>query len=235
MAFYEGVRADFGSLRRELDQIERTYTMNRLTYLSRKRNTPDERVDDPNERLYYRIRDMYNGVRRPRYSAAMLYFFINKTAYSGMIRYNASGEFNVPYGHYPTLNTTGVTMAHQSLLASAKVYNLDYHAVFAKAEPDDFMFLDPPYDCIFSDYGNAEHKDGFNEKNHRDLAAAFRALPCKALMVIGKTPLTQELYADAIVDTYAKAYAVNIRNRFKSSATHLVVTNYPTPAKQSKK
>jgi hypothetical protein len=23
---------------------------------------------------------------------------------------------------------------------------------------DDFMFLDPPYDCIFSDYGNEEYR-----------------------------------------------------------------------------
>lgn len=165
----------------------------------------------------------------------MLYFFINKTAYSGMIRYNANGEFNVPFGHYPALNTIGVTQAHQNLLASAKLYNLDYREVFARAKPDDFMFLDPPYDCVFSDYGNAEHKDGFNEKNHRDLAEAFKVLPCKALMVIGRTPLTQELYFDAIVDTYTKAYAVNIRNRFKSSATHLVVTNYGTSSRRSNK
>lgn len=60
MAFYEGVRSDFPSLRRELDKIERTYATNRRTYVARKKKTPDVRVDDPNERLYYRIRDMYN-------------------------------------------------------------------------------------------------------------------------------------------------------------------------------
>ena len=46
------------------------------------------------------------------------------------------------------------------------------------------------------------------------------------MMVIGKTPLTEELYNDLIVDEYGKQYAVNIRNRFKSVAKHIVVTNY---------
>ena len=92
--------------------------------------------------------------------------------------------------------------------------------------PDDFVFLDPPYDCVFSDYGNEEYKDGFNDDSHRKLAQDFKNLNCRALMVIGRTPLTEELYDDMIVDEYAKKYAVNIRNRFKSAANHILVANY---------
>ena len=39
---------------------------------------------------------------------------------------------------------------------------------------DDFVFLDPPYDCIFSDYGNIQYQDGFNEENHRRFAEQYR-------------------------------------------------------------
>ena len=88
------------------------------------------------------------------------------------------------------------------------------------------MFLDPPYDCIFNDYGNIEAVNGFDEAEHRRLASDFRNLKCKAMMVIGKTPLTVELYGDLIKDEYFKSYAVNIRNRFKSESKHIVVTNY---------
>jgi DNA adenine methylase len=88
------------------------------------------------------------------------------------------------------------------------------------------MFLDPPYDCVFSDYGNREIKDGFNEAEHRRLREAFFKLECKALMVIGKTELTYSLYKDSIVHEYEKAYAVNIRNRFKSAGKHILVSNY---------
>ena len=45
-------------------------------------------------------------------------------------------------------------------------------------------------------------------------------------MIIGKTPLTEELYGNNIVDEYKKNYSVNIRNRFKSDAMHIIVTNW---------
>ncbi|MCM5530628.1 Dam family site-specific DNA-(adenine-N6)-methyltransferase [Parasegetibacter sp. NRK P23] len=226
ISFYLGVKNDFGTLKSELSEIERTYTENRKNFEELKSKTPNERVDDANESLYYQIRDMFNELADKRYSDALIYFFINKTAYSGMIRYNAKGEFNVPYGRYANLNTSLVTQSHSNLLAKTEIYNLDYSQIFEMATEDDFMFLDPPYDCIFSDYGNIEHKDGFNERNHIELANQYKNLRCKALMVIGRTPLTEKLYGDMIVDEYGKSYAVNIRNRFKSEASHILISNY---------
>lgn len=226
MAFYIGVKSDFGALQKELSEIEKVYRRNRKKFEKLKAQTPSERVNDDNETLYYQIRDMFNDLAIKKYSDTLLYFFINKTAYSGMIRYNSKGEFNVPYGRYANMNTSLVTQAHSKLLCNAKIYNLDYKEIFKMATEDDFMFLDPPYDCVFSDYGNTEHKDGFNEKNHIELAKAYKQLKCKALMVIGRTPLTEKLYGDMIVDEYGKSYAVNIRNRFKSSASHILISNY---------
>ena len=157
------------------------------------------------------------------YLEGVLYFFINKTAYSGMIRYNRKGEFNVPFGRYPHLNTELVTQQHSDLLKGAELFSVDYSQIFEMAKKDDFIFLDPPYDCVFNDYGNT---DRFDEAEHRRLAADFRNLPCRALMVIGKTPLTEELYKEYICDEYYKKYAVNIKNRFKNDKMHLVVKNY---------
>lgn len=224
--FYKGVRDDFPKLRKELDEIEAVYEANRRDYEVLKEKVPFERVEDKNETLYYLLRDMFNNKINKEYSDALLYYFINKTAYSGMIRYNADGEFNVPYGRYKHLSTQQISSSHSKLLRRTEIYNVDYSKIFNMCNENDFVFLDPPYDCTFSDYGNVEYKDGFNEESHRRLAEDFRNLPCKALMVIGKTPLTEELYAQFIVDKYEKIYAVNIRNRFKSEAKHIVVANY---------
>lgn len=226
MDFYRGVRDDYSSVRRDLDELEKIYSANREAFDRLKAKTPDLRVEDKNEDFYYGIRDMFNGLRKSKYSDAAIYYFINKTAYSGMIRYNARGEFNVPFGRYKNLNTSFVTEEHSNLLQSTELFNGDYSVVFEQAEKDDFMFLDPPYDCIFSDYGNEEYKDGFNDDSHIALAEAFRNLKCKALLVIGRTPLTERLYGDMIVDEYDKSYAVNIRNRFKAAATHILVANF---------
>ena len=233
ISFYLGVKNNFDNLKNELNNIERIYTQNRKNFEEQKNKTPDKRVDDENEILYYQIRNMFNELIEKQYSDALLYFFINKTAYSGMIRYNSKGEFNVPYGRYENLNTTLVTKSHSKFLANTEIYNLDYSEIFKMSTEDDFMFLDPPYDCVFSDYGNAEHKDGFNEKNHIDLAIQYKQLNCKSLMVIGRTPLTEELYSDMIVDEYGKTYSVNIRNRFKSEASHILISNYGNVAKKN--
>lgn len=45
-------------------------------------------------------------------------------------------------------------------------------------------------------------------------------------MVIGRTPMTEELYSGYMVYEYEKNYAVNIHNRFKAAASHIVVANY---------
>lgn len=227
MQFYIGVRDNYDALRKELTEVEILYKRNRAEFDALKAAHPTERVDDKNEEMYYHLRAQFNGTEEKTYSDALLYYYINKTAYSGMIRYNAQGEYNVPFGRYPNLNTRLVTMQHSHLLKRAEVLNLDYGVIFDMANDDDFMFLDPPYDCTFSDYGNVAYRDdGFNEQEHRRLAQDFKNLSCKALMIIGKTPLTAELYGGYIREEYEKNYAVNIRNRFKSMATHIVVANY---------
>ena len=226
MKFYEGVRDDYEKLRMELDSVESLYENNRKEFDLLKREHPNEIVADRNESLYYEIRDMFNGKQEKTYSDALIYYFINKTSYSGMIRYNAKGEFNVPFGRYRHLNTKIITKEHSLLLQKAQLFNTDYSDIFKMLKKDDFVFLDPPYDCTFSDYGNNEYKEGFTKEEHARLADEFRRIPCKALMVIGKTELTENLYRDFVVDEYEKVYSVNIRNRFKSSSMHMVVINY---------
>ncbi len=224
--FYAGLRINPQLMRQQLLDLQIEYEKNQAQYKELKTHYPDERVENRNEYLYYQIRDMYNGKIPSTYLDGVLYYFINKTAYSGMIRHNAAGEYNVPFGRYPNFNTRLITDSHIQLLQQTELSCVDYAEVFQRASINDFIFLDPPYDCIFNDYGNIDMMNGFDEEHHRRLANDFRNLPCKALMVIGKTQLTEELYGEYIIDEYFKNYAVNIRNRFKADAKHIVVANY---------
>ena len=224
--FYRDVRDRFDELSKELSTIQTIYEKNQLAYREKKKKDPDKRIPNANEELYYSLRDQYNGLAKATYSRAALYFFINKTAYSGMIRYNAQGHFNVPFGRYENFNTALVTKEHSLLLQRTEILCADYEESFKRAGKGDFMYLDPPYDCDFNDYGNQQLANGFDEAEHRRLAKLFRKLKCRAMMVIGHTPLTEELYGDLVKAEYVKDYAVNIRNRFHSQATHYVVTNY---------
>ncbi|MBT9776290.1 Dam family site-specific DNA-(adenine-N6)-methyltransferase [Clostridium sp. MCC353] len=225
-SFYKEMKECYPQARGQLDEIQGIYEENQRQYEALKKEHPDDHIENKNEAFYYWMRDMFNHKTEAKYLDAVIYFFINKTAYSGMIRYNANGEFNVPFGRYKNLNTKLITDKHYELLGRTDIYNCDYSEIFNMARADDFIFLDPPYDCVFSDYGNETYKNGFGEEEHRRLANDFRNLPCKTLLVIGKTPLTEELYGSHIIDEYDKSYAVNIRNRFKTDAKHIVVTNY---------
>ena len=45
-------------------------------------------------------------------------------------------------------------------------------------------------------------------------------------MVIGKTPLTEELYRGYIKNEYGVKYAIDIKNRMPRNNGHLIITNY---------
>ena len=237
MQFYSQLRDSYSTMRMQLDIIQKLYEDNQKKYKIAKQKNPEERVPNENETLYYYLRNLFNhqGFERQVFNfdklpndllEGVVYFFINKTAYSGMIRYNSVGEYNVPFGRYPNLNTQLVTEQHSKLLQNAEIFNVDYREIFNMARKDDFIFLDPPYDCVFNDYGNIDMMNGFDESEHRRLAADFKKLQCRALMIIGKTSLTEELYGKFIFDEYYKNYAVNIKNRFNNDKMHIVVKNY---------
>jgi len=224
--FYLAIQNKYKLLKEELTELEATYRSNQAEYEELKAMASSSQyVENKNEALYYSLRDMYNEKTKKSYLDATLYYFINKTSYSGMLRFNSNGEFNVPFGRYKSFNTQIITDEHRKLLKRTEITNNDYLEVFNNCSTKDFVFLDPPYDCIFTDYGNIE-QDDFSEENHIKLAQDFRNLSSKTLMVLGETPLTEQLYRPYIKGKYSKKYAVNIRNRFKSESIHLIITNF---------
>lgn len=224
--FYKELQEKYEIAKQQLKELQEKYEKNQQDYELRKKNNQDKRVENLNEILYYHLRDAFNHKLKTNYLDSTIYYFINKTAYSGMIRYNSNGEYNVPFGRYKSFNTSLLTDEHHKLLQNTEIYNYDYAKILEMSRENDFIFLDPPYDCVFSDYGNKDYKNGFGEDEHRRLANDFKNLSNKTMLVIGKTPLTLELYQQYIVEEYDKNYSVNIRNRFKSSSKHLVIINY---------
>ena len=225
--FYRELRDSYEVLRAQLDELQTTYENNQKEYEAAKSKAGETTyVENKNEKLYYQIRDIYNNPNG-KWLNATTYYFINKTSYSGMIRHNSNGDYNVPFGRYKHFNAKVITDEHNRLLRRTKICNEDFAAIFDMAKPSDFMFLDPPYHMAsFNDYGNTQYINGFSEDEHKRLAKKYKQLCCKALMVISKTNLTEELYKEYIAGEYGKEYMVNIRNRFRASAQHIIVKNY---------
>ena len=224
--FYKSYVEDYARVKKELSSLGEIYKNNHILFNKCREDNPGKRIKDLNENLYYQIRSMFNSEAPSKYAYGTLYYFINKLAYSGMIRYNKQGKFNVPFGRYANFNTELATLGHKQLLETATIANESYQASFEKATENDFIFLDPPYDTTFSDYGNETLTGDFDERSHKQLAEDFKNISAKALMIIGETPLISELYSGYIQGAYEKKYAVNIRNRVNSSAKHLIIANY---------
>lgn len=220
--FYKEIaNNNFPLIKKELLELEKLYQENNQIFLENKKL-----IKNPNEELYYNIRKMFNNEIERKYNYVTIYYFINKLAYSGMIRYNSKGQFNVPFGRYKNFNTSLLTLEHHNQLKKTEILNESYEKGFDLATSKDFIFLDSPYDCVFSDYGNEVFTGEFNEEKHRKLASDFKNLSAPAMMIISETPLINDLYKNYIKDSYPKTYSVNIRNRFKSEANHLIITNY---------
>jgi DNA adenine methylase len=114
------------------------------------------RVAMRNEReLYYRHRSDFNrlaATRRGSFSrkAAELFYYLNRTAYNGLCRFNRRGEFNVPFGRHERINYVRDFGAYRSVLERWQFTWGDFERL--ELSDDDFVYADPPYDVPFRQY-----------------------------------------------------------------------------------
>ena len=166
--------------------------------------------------------------------ATALFVYLRNYAYSGMFRYNANGEFNVPYGgiSYNHKLMTGKVEYYKSAplrehFAKTTISNLDFEDFFRKYPPTerDFIFLDPPYDTEFSTYAQNE----FGKEDQIRLAH-YLCEECKGkwLMIIKYTDFIYSLYnkPNIYIQKFDKKYLVSFMNRNDKDVEHLIITNY---------
>jgi DNA adenine methylase len=82
--------------------------------------------------------------------AAQLFYYLNRTCFNGLCRFNQSGEFNVPFGRYKTVNYATGFHSYRKLFRSWSFKNSDLARL--SIERDDFIYADPPYDVEFTTY-----------------------------------------------------------------------------------
>ncbi len=174
---------------------------------------------------YYEIRD--NMVINDYVDNAKRFFYQRKTCYRGMLRYNKKGKFNIPFGRYKTYNFEILkNNNYNKLLHNTIVECKDFSYIFENFNDEhNFMFLDPPYDSKFTDYGYCK----FGKDEHLKLFEYFKNTNIKCLMIIGKTDFIADLYKDYIVDEYHKKYRFKLHsNRIGDNINtiHLVIKNY---------
>ena len=111
------------------------------------------------ESAYYRARSRFNALlkkdRGDTVEAAALFYYLNRTGYNGLCRFNRSGGFNVPFGQHRSLTYKYDFLEYKTVFADWTFTNT--HFTNVPLAPDDFVYADPPYDVEFTKYS----KDGF--------------------------------------------------------------------------
>lgn len=111
------------------------------------------------EPYYYIVRERFNAT-----PASLDFLFLNRSCFNGVIRFNRSGKFNVPYCHKPerfaqayvTKITNQVRQIAQVLSTVDWTFEVqDFRATLAQTEPGDFIYADPPYAGRHVDYFNS--------------------------------------------------------------------------------
>jgi DNA adenine methylase len=182
-------------------------------------------LNSNNEETYYKIRN--DMVVQNELDNAKRFYYLRKTCFRGMLRYNKNGKFNIPFGKYKKINFDDLkNKNYEKILKNTEIYNKDFEYIFEKYnDSNNFMFLDPPYDSEFTDYGYCK----FGKEEQLKLYKLFSTTKIKCLMIIGKTDFIENLYKEYIVDEYDKKYkfklyAGRINNNINNK--HLIIKNY---------
>ena len=106
------------------------------------------------ERAFYVCRDRFNALLDAgggdTAEAAGLFYYLNRTGYNGLCRFNSRGGFNVPFGRYKRIGYVTDFSAYREVFDGWTLTNTDFEAV--RLEPRDFVYADPPYDVEFTQY-----------------------------------------------------------------------------------
>jgi DNA adenine methylase len=108
-----------------------------------------------NERdLYYRHRERFNQLithgDADSVEAAELFYYLNRTGYNGLCRFNRRGEFNVPFGRHEKINYARDLSLYAEAMQGWCFSTGDFEAL--TLQRGDFVYADPPYDVEFTQY-----------------------------------------------------------------------------------
>lgn len=126
---------------------------------------------------YYVVRERFNQTSSP-----FDFLFLSHACFNGVMRFNQSGKFNVPFCHKPDrFSQAYVTkIANKVNWAAKQMCGKDWDFrvahwsdTLATVAAHDFVYLDPPYIGRHTDYYNA-----WNDSEARRLAATVRTLSC---------------------------------------------------------
>lgn len=150
------------------------------------------------ERKYYLARERFNGLlstgKGTTAEAAGLFYYLNRTGYNGLCRFNSKGGFNVPFGTYKTISYRTDFAEYREAFQGWMFTCMDFEQL--ELEPSDFVYADPPYDVQFTQYS----KGGFGWDEQQRAAEWLSRHKGPVILSNQATPRIVKLYRDLKFD-----------------------------------
>lgn len=231
IACYKAVRNEVETVIQELERLADDHNgLGSANYYA----VRDQRFNPQRRELIARSRD----VAYPPSLAAM-FIYLNRTGYNGLFRLNASGDFNVPAGRYlkPRICDPANLRLVSTSLKDACLECAAFERVLETAEPEDFLYFDPPYAPLsrtanFTSYTAG----GFSLEEQKQLRQTMVALARRGCHVVLSNSTAREiteLYADdpEVAGAGIRCHEVPARRSINSnpgrrgSITEYIITN----------
>lgn len=140
-----------------------------------------EKLKSQGEPYYYLVRERFN--EKP---SSLDFLFLNRSCFNGVMRFNRSGKFNVPYCHKPErFAQSYVTKITNQVRQIAQVISVadwsfevrGFRETLAAVGVGDFVYVDPPYAGRHVDYFNSWSSD-----DESALASKLSDVDCEFLL-----------------------------------------------------
>jgi DNA adenine methylase len=147
---------------------------------------------EKSSKIFYEHRARFNALvssgQESSREAAALFYYLNRTGYNGLCRFNSRGEFNVPFGQYKRIGYVDDFTEYRGLFAAWEFARGDFESL--RLSEDDFIYADPPYDVQFTKYS----REGFAWDDQVRAAEWLAGHRGPAVLVNQATPRIQKLY-----------------------------------------
>jgi len=146
------------------------------------------------EDCYYRNRERFNQniLSGEIHTAEMagLFYYLNRTCFNGLCRFNSKGGFNVPIGRYKTVNYVRDFTEYATIFKRWTFTLGDFESV--EVLEGDLIYADPPHDVQFTTY----FAGGFSWDDQEGLINWLAQYDVPTLISNQSSSRIKELYQD---------------------------------------
>lgn len=186
------------------------------------------------EAHYYAIRERFNSAARPDPHD---YLFLNRACFNGMVRFNLSGGFNVPFCRKPARFAPAYVtrIVNQVARTATLLAGVDwlfrcqaFSETIAEAGSDDLIYCDPPYAGRHTDYFNR-----WSDEDDEALSALLSRHRARFILstwhhnIHRHNPALETVWSGYRILTREHFYHVGASEQNRHAMTEALVTNIP--------